>query len=68
MLNLLEVYFKGNGELFVQLNEDLMYLFETEEELLSLVDEKALEKALQEALIPLSNKILKKAKEVYHNE
>ena len=57
MLNLLEVYFKGNGELYVQLNEDLMYLFKTEEELLSLVDEKA----LQEALIPLSNKILKKA-------
>lgn len=64
MLNLLEVYFKGDGELFVQLNEDLMCLFKTEEELLSLVDEKA----LQEALIPLSNKILKKAKEVYHNE
>ena len=64
MLNLLEVYFKGNGELFVQLNKDLMYLFETEEELLSLVDEKA----LQEALIPLSNKILKKAKEVFSNE
>ena len=39
-------------------------LFETEEELLSLVDEKA----LQEALIPLSNKILKKAKEVFSNE
>lgn len=64
MLNLLEVYFKDNGELFVQLNKDLMYLFETEEELLSLVDEKA----LQEALIPLSNKILKKAKEVFSNE
>ena len=64
MLNLLEVYFKDNGELFVQLNEVLMYLFETEEELLSLVDEKA----LQEALIPLSNKILKKAKEVFSNE
>ena len=64
MLNLLEVYFKDNGELFVQLNKDLMYLFKTEEELLSLVDEKA----LQEALIPLSNKILKKAKEVYPNE
>lgn len=64
MINLLEVYFKGNGELFVQLNKDLMYLFETEEELLSLVDEKA----LQEALIPLSNKILKKAKEVFSNE
>ena len=64
MLNLLEVYFKGDGELFVQLNKDLMYLFETEEELLSLVDEKA----LQEALIPLSNKILKKAKEVFSNE
>ena len=27
MLNLLEVYFKGDGELFVQLNEDLMCLF-----------------------------------------
>ena len=64
MLNLLEVYFKGDGELFVQLNKNLMYLFETEEELLSLVDEKA----LQEALIPLSNKILKKAKEVFSNE
>ena len=64
MLNLLEVYFKSNGELLVQLNKDLMYLFETEEELLSLVDEKA----LQEALIPLSNKILKKAKEVFSNE
>lgn len=64
MLNLLEVYFKDNGELFVQLNKDLMYLFKTEEELLSLVDEKA----LQEALIPLSNKILKKAKEVFSNE
>ena len=64
MLNLLEVYFKDNGELVVQLNEVLMYLFETEEELLSLVDEKA----LQEALIPLSNKILKKAKEVFSNE
>ena len=64
MLNLLEVYFKDDGVLFVQLNKDLMYLFETEEELLSLVDEKA----LQEALIPLSNKILKKAKEVFSNE
>ena len=64
MINLLEVYFKGNGELFVQLNKELMYFFETEEELLSLVDEKA----LQEDLITLSNKILKKAKEVFSNE
>ena len=64
MINLLEVNFKGNGELDVSLNAQLLYLFEDEEELISLVDVDA----LQKALIPLANKILAKAREVKINE
>ena len=64
MINLLEVNFKGNGELDVSLNAQLLYLFEDEEELISLVDADA----LQKALIPLANKILAKAREVKINE
>lgn len=64
MFNLLEVNFKGNGELDVSLNAQLLYLFEDEEELISLVDVDA----LQKALIPLANKILAKAREVKINE
>lgn len=58
MINLLEVNFKENGELDVSLNAQLLYLFEDEEELISLVDVDA----LQKALIPLANKILAKAR------
>ena len=64
MINLLEVNFKENGVLDVTLNEQLLYLFENEEELISLVDVDA----LQKTLIPLSNKILAKAREVKINE
>ena len=64
MINLLEVNFKENGELDVSLNAQLLYLFEDEEELISLVDVDALRKAL----IPLANKILAKAREVKINE
>nr|DAE68374.1 MAG TPA: hypothetical protein [Caudoviricetes sp.] len=64
MINLLEVNFKENGELDVSLNAQLLYLFEDEEELISLVDVDA----LQKALIPLANKILAKAREVKINE
>lgn len=64
MINLLEVNFKENGELDVSLNAQLLYLFENEEELISLVDVDA----LQKALIPLANKILAKAREVKINE
>lgn len=64
MINLLEVNFKENGELDVSLNAQLLYLFEGEEELISLVDVDA----LQKALIPLANKILAKAREVKINE
>lgn len=64
MINLLEVNFKENGELDVSLNAQLLYLFEDEEELISLVDVDV----LQKALIPLANKILAKAREVKINE
>ena len=64
MINLLEVNFKENSELDVSLNAQLLYLFEDEEELISLVDVDA----LQKALIPLANKILAKAREVKINE
>lgn len=64
MINLLEVNFKENGELDVSLNAQLLYLFEDEGELISLVDVDA----LQKALIPLANKILAKAREVKINE
>lgn len=64
MINLLEVNFKENGELDVSLNAQLLYLFEDEDELISLVDVDA----LQKALIPLANKILAKAREVKINE
>ena len=64
MINLLEVNFKENGNLDVLLNAQLLCLFEDEEELISLVDVDA----LQKALIPLSNKILAKAREDKINE
>lgn len=65
-LNILTVGFNMNKKntLDVGLNSELLALFSSEEEFMSLIDMEA----LQEVLFPLVNAIITKAKEVEGNE
>ena len=65
-LNILTVGFNMNKKntLDVGLNSELLALFSSEEEFMSLIDMEA----LREVIFPLANAIITKAKEVEGNE